>query len=294
MRPHNRIHVFASIAFLIFVSCAPLPADEPNTAADSPKAEATDQAKAEPVVVPADKENFHLFLLVGQSNMAGRGTVEAEDTVVHSNILSLNQDHQWEHAVDPLHFDKPKMAGVGLGRTFALDYAAKHPDVTVGLIPCAVGGSPIRAWEPGGFHDQTKSHPYDDAVQRAHVALKSGTLKGILWHQGESDSTTKQSVLYEEKLHALINRFRTELDGPEVPFVAGQLGQFPEKPWNDSRRLVNSVLESLPAKVPFCGFAKSDGLKHKGDETHFNSAAYREFGHRYFQAFESACTNPTR
>ena len=84
------------------------------------------------------KEKFHLFLLVGQSNMAGRGTLEEQDKKPHARVLMLNKAGEWVPAVDPLHFDKPA-AGVGLGKTFATLIAEANPDVTIGLIPCAVG-----------------------------------------------------------------------------------------------------------------------------------------------------------
>ncbi|MEO6740875.1 MAG: sialate O-acetylesterase, partial [Chthoniobacteraceae bacterium] len=165
-------------------------------------------AAAQNSALPA-KEKFHLFLLVGQSNMAGRGTVEEQDKTPHPRVLMLNKAGAWVPAIDPLHFDKAA-AGVGLGKTFATLYAEANPGITVGLIPCAVGGSPIDSWKPGAFYAGTKSHPRDDAMQRAHLALKSGTLKGILWHQGESDSNTKLAPSYEAKLHDLVARMRKE------------------------------------------------------------------------------------
>jgi hypothetical protein len=64
------------------------------------------------------KEKFHLILLVGQSNMGGRGTVEAQDKTPHPRVLMLNKANEWVPAIDPLHFDKAA-AGVGLGKTFA-------------------------------------------------------------------------------------------------------------------------------------------------------------------------------
>lgn len=64
------------------------------------------------------KEKFHRFLLVGQSNMAGCGTVEAQDKTPHPRVLMLNKADAWVPAIDPLHFDKPA-AGLGLGKTFA-------------------------------------------------------------------------------------------------------------------------------------------------------------------------------
>jgi len=239
---------------------------------------------AEPVTLP-EKEKFHLFLLAGQSNMAGRGRVAKEDQQPHPRLLTLTKDKRWVPAVDPIHFDKP-VAGVGLGRTFGLKMVEAEPDVIVGLIPCAVGGSPISSWQPGGFHRQTGSHPYDDALRRAKAALEVGTLRGIVWHQGESDAKAGLAEQYEEKLHELIARFRRELDAPQVPFIAGQMGQFDGRPWSEEMKRVDAAHRKLPDSVPNTAFVSSEGLTHKGDKVHFDAASYREFGRRYFEAFQ--------
>ncbi len=232
------------------------------------------------------REKFHLFLLVGQSNMAGRGTVEAQDKTPHPRVLMLNKAETWVPAVDPLHFDKAA-AGVGIGKTFATLYAEAHPGITVGLIPCAVGGSPIDSWRPGEFYKPTNSHPWDDAIRRAHVAQKSGTLTGILWHQGESDSNEKLAPGYEAKLHDLIARMRKELEVPDAPFIVGQMGKFAESPWNEAKLQVDKAHQDLPKKVQRTAFASAEGLKHRGDKVHFDSPSFREFGKRYFAAFQS-------
>ncbi|MBC7369212.1 MAG: sialate O-acetylesterase [Undibacterium sp.] len=231
------------------------------------------------------RENFHLFLLVGQSNMAGRGAVTDADKAPRPRVLMLNPAGAWVPAVDPLHFDKPAAAGVGLGRSFADAVAAATPGVTIGLIPCAVGGSPIDAWQPGYFYQPTKSHPWDDAMRRAKIALQSGTLKGVLWHQGESDSNRELAAGHEAKLHALIARMRAELNAPAAPFIVGQLGRFTDSPWNQFKTQVDKAHRELPAKVPHTAFVSSEGLADKGDKTHFNSDAYREFGQRYAEAY---------
>ena len=237
-------------------------------------------AQAQTPALPA-KENFHLFLLVGQSNMAGRGVVTPADQVPHSRVLMLDKSGAWVPAVDPMHFDKPTVVGVGLGRSFATIIAEANPGVTIGLIPCAVGGSPIDTWKPGVFYDATKSHPWDDAMRRAKLGLPSGMLKGILWHQGESDSNEKLAPAYEAKLHDLITRMRAELSAPAVPFIVGQLGQFADNPWDEFRKQVDRAHRDLPRKVTRTAFVASDGLKHKGDKVHFDSDSYREFGRRY-------------
>jgi len=238
---------------------------------------------AEPTKLPP-KEKFHLFLLVGQSNMAGRGVVEAQDKTPHPRVLMLNKAGEWAPAVDPLHFDKAA-AGTGLGKTFAVKIAEANPGIVVGLIPCAVGGSPIDSWRPGEFYPPTKSHPWDDAMKRAKLALKSGVLKGILWHQGESDSTPELAPGYEAKLHDLIKRLRAELGAPHVPFIAGQMGEFPDQPWDDAHRQVDKAHRDLPGKAPRTAFVSSSGLKHRGDKVHFDAASCRELGRRYAEAF---------
>lgn len=240
--------------------------------------------QADEIDLPS-RERFHLFLLVGQSNMAGRGKVSDEDRKPHPRVLMLTKGNTWAPAADPMHFDKPRVVGVGLGRTFGILVAKAEPGVTIGLIPCAAGGSPIASWAPGGYHSQTRSHPYDDALKRARIAMKAGVLKGILWHQGESDATPAKADAYEKKLHELVARLRKELDAPDVPFIAGQMGVFPERPWNDAKKRVDQAHRDLPKRVAHTAFVSSDGLTHKGDKVHFSAESYRELGRRYAAAY---------
>jgi carbohydrate esterase-like sialic acid-specific acetylesterase len=226
------------------------------------------------------KEQFHLFLLVGQSNMAGRGVVEEQDRKPDKRVLMFTKEGEWAPAVDPMHWDKP-VAGVGLGRTFAMKVAEARPGVTVGLIPCAVGGSPIDAWKPGVFYEPTKSYPWDDAMRRAKTGMPAGVLKGILWHQGESDSTDALAPGYEAKLHDLIARMRRELGAENVPFIVGQLGMFEGTPWKEPRKVVDRAHRELPKTVKLTAFVRAEGLKDKGDQVHFDAASYRELGKRY-------------
>ncbi len=230
------------------------------------------------------KEEFHLFLLVGQSNMAGRGVVETQDQTPHPRVKMLSKEGTWVPAVDPMHFDKPA-AGVGLGKTFGQMIADANPGVTIGLIPCAVGGSHIDAWKPGVYYAPTQSHPWDDAMKRAAIALKSGTLKGILWHQGEGDSLPDLAQAYEPKLHDLIARLRMELDAPDAPFIAGQMGKFDDAPWPPEKVIVDQAHQDLAKKVPHTAFVSAEGLKHKGDKIHFDSASFRELGRRFAAAY---------
>ena len=235
----------------------------------------------------AAPQRMHLYLLVGQSNMAGRGRVGPEDKRPISGVFMLTKDLKWKPAVAPLHFDKPAVVGVGVGRSFAKAMRERDADAVIGLIPAAVGGSPIDSWQPGGYHRQTKSHPFDDALKRAKHALKSGELKGILWHQGESDSKPGLAESYSGKLHELIGRLRTSLGATNAPFIVGQMGKFAERPWNESKRLVDNAHRALPDTVARTAFVSSNGLGHKGDQVHFNAKSYRELGRRFAKAMMS-------
>src|SRR5579859_1025303 len=95
------------------------------------------------------QNNLDLYLLIGQSNMAGRGPVEAQDKEVIPRVFMLNKEMAWVPAVDPLHFDKPAVAGVGLGRTFAKTMLRNNPSASIGLIPAAFGGTSLDEWKPG-------------------------------------------------------------------------------------------------------------------------------------------------
>ncbi len=226
--------------------------------------------------------DLQLFLLIGQSNMAGRGPVEAQDKEIVPHILMLNKDLAWVPAVDPLHFDKPAVAGVGLGRTFAKTLVwASHsasPSVSIGLIPAAFGGTSLEEWKPGG-------KLYTDAIRRTKEALKSGKLRGILWHQGEADAGTEEHMsTYRERFANMIQQLRNDLNAPDVPVVVGELGEFQKGKFT---RQLNEQLSLIPFVVPHSAFVSSAGLVDKGDGTHFNSASAREFGRRYALAFLS-------
>jgi hypothetical protein len=220
--------------------------------------------------------NFHLYILMGQSNMAGRGEViEKYKTESHSRVYMLAKNNEWVAAHHPLHFDKP-IAGVGPGLSFAINIANQNPGIKVGVIPCAVGGSSINSWQPAGYDSATKTHPYDEALLRIKVAMKSGVIKGMLWHQGESDSNPEAANEYIPKLEALIQRVRSSCNNPNLPVVAGELGRYKQQYQN-----INAQLEKLPSTVAFTAVASSDGLTDKGDNTHFDSISAEKLGERF-------------
>ena len=227
---------------------------------------------------------LQLFLLIGQSNMAGRGIPEAEDQQTNPRIWMLTKELSWVPARDPMHFDKPAVIGVGPGLAFAKQLATTYPTINIGLIPSAVGGSGIDVWKPGAYYEPTKSYPYDDALRRAKKALENGQLAGFIWHQGESDSTPANAPAYGEKLTELVQRFRKDLNAPHVPFVVGTLGDFVVNR-NPNAKVVNDALQQAPQHNADLYCVVSSGLTDKGDSTHFDTPSARTLGRRYADVF---------
>jgi hypothetical protein len=194
-------------------------------------------------------------------------------------VVMLNKEKAWVPAIDPVHFDKPSIAGVGIPRSFAKVLLKANPTVKIGLIPAAVGGTSLDQWKAGG-------ELYHNALERARFALKSGRLRGILWHQGEGDSAKEElAKSYRERFAAMIHQLREDLEVPDLPVVVGELGEFHHStPFND---FLNHELALMPFTVRHCAFASSAGLTDKGDGTHFDAPSAREFGRRYGLAFLS-------
>lgn len=234
---------------------------------------------------------LQLYLLIGQSNMAGRGVPEAQDTIAPERVLTLSKNLEWVPAKDPIHFDK-SIAGTGLGRSFGIEMAKTDKDAVIGLIPCAVGGTPIDAWTPGAFDPTTRTHPWDDMAKRVQIARQYGEIKGILWHQGEGDCSPEKSAVYEEKLTGLIDRLRQLTGDPHTPFVCGELGRFfivrlrKEGLKSGPADRVVEALRTVSRHDRFAAFVSSKGLTDKGDGTHFDSGSLRELGKRYARAVE--------
>ena len=222
--------------------------------------------------------NFHLYLLIGQSNMTGRGKIDEQSKIKNTRILMLDSLNNWVVAKDPVHFDKPKSVGVGPAIAFATQMLQNEKDVRIGLIPCAWGGSPIKAWQPGAKY--FNAHPYDDAIKRTRLAMKQGVLKGILWHQGESDNDSVRSKKYLNELKLLVQRLRADLNQPELPFVAGEIGYF------NKVDFVNAAINKLPAEAPNTAVVSAKGLTDMGDRLHFDATSARELGKRYAIAMQ--------
>jgi hypothetical protein len=237
--------------------------------------------------LPAGLEHLDLFLLIGQSNMKGRGFMPDEPKRDPRLVMMALRDDCWYLARHPLHltgdpktFEGHDNAGVGPGLAFAETLAAHDAKARLGLIPCAVGGSQIALWQKG-------AKLYDNAVRRAKLALQQtatlrSRLRGALWLQGEADATDERLPVYEAKLLKLVDDLRADLGEPELPFIACTIGELRADEGAANRRKMNELLLSLPTKRPHTACVDARDLKtHIGDFVHFDTAAQEEIGRRY-------------
>ena len=224
-------------------------------------------------------DEFSVFLLIGQSNMAGRGRLSDVSALQHAQV-SMFREGRWVTAEEPLHTDKPEIAGVGLGMSFAMELVAGAGLAPIGLIPCAVGGTSLSQWMPG-------ADLHENAVSVAMSALADGSLKGILWHQGEGDSGNgDDAASYGERFRDMVCSLRSKLSAPQVPVIAGELGPFlRHREGSDFFELVNQQLRELEGRLPTYACVSAERLRDNGDSLHFNAHSLREFGIRYARKY---------
>ena len=259
------------------------------------------------------KDRMLLVLMVGQSNMAGRGIAGPDDLVAIPGVMAIRPEGGWIPAIEPVTRDRSfvgtfdadgkklvspdpwdnilppsggRVVGVGCGRTFGGLLREAFPDCTVGLIPAAVGGTSAAAWKPGGEDDHLPGHrPYDEAIRMAKIAQDSGDIVAVLWHQGENDAH-KNNLNYLDDLREIVTNFRRDLDlGDDVPFIAGELADFYKPEIQDRVWIVDDALRELAREFPFFRVVPLKGLPHKGDQLHFSAEAQHEFGRRCFAEF---------
>ena len=227
---------------------------------------------------------IHSFLLIGQSNAAGRGYLhEAEPLETCDGRLLVARNGLWLKMFRPVNPDR-KFSGTCLAETFAKAYAEANPDVQVGIIPCADGGTFLDEWQPGEIL-------FDNAVNCAKLAMRTSRLMGILWHQGESDCEPALYPLYAEKLQRMIDGLRAALGMPEIPILLGGLGEFlkdhAERDFLKNYIHINDALQRVANADPRCAYVSAVGLTGNPDNLHFNAASLATFGYRYFDVWKT-------
>lgn len=222
---------------------------------------------------PAKK--YDVYLLIGQSNMAGRGYLTEEDlqeTV--EGVYLLGSDDTPVKATHPFNQYSTirkdiKMQQMGPGYAFAKELK-KHSRRPILLVVNAKGGTSILEWGEG-------TQFFDEAVRRTREAVKYGSLKGIIWHQGCSDAGSRVDV-YMDMLKDMVSALRSELDAENVPFIAGELPY-----WRPSSPAFNEMIHSIADFIPHSGWVSAEGCGMRSDwhDPHFDREGQIVLGKRY-------------
>ena len=220
-------------------------------------------------------------LLLGQSNMAGRGFLHEVQPICNERIFML-RNGRWQTMAEPVHFDRA-VAGVGPAASFAEAWSRENPG-GLGLIPCAEGGSSMDEWSTDGAL-------FRHAVSEAKFALENSELTAILWHQGENDSHGGNYQTYAQKLDALVKALRKELSVDGVPFIAGGLGDYLGKTAFGAGcteyRQINQALWDYTEANDDCYYVTGQELYSNADGIHINAESQRRFGLRYYEAYRT-------
>lgn len=277
---------------LVLTACVMRPPAQggPQTQAGVAGAPTASTAPAGPPL-SSDPKDTMIFLLLGQSNMAGAPSPEAEDEVEEPRVKVLAYEdcsrlgrryNQWYTAKPPLHGCG---GGLGPGDYFGRAIAKAFPNATIGLVPLAISGVDIDFFVKGvvsarrhEFRIPPDDHwagAYEWVVERARLAQQSGAIRGIVFHQGESDTGSPQWV---GKVKRVVEELRNDLNLGEVPFVAGELlygGCCAQ--WH------NPLIQQLPAAISNSSVVSANGLAGI-DAAHFDLPGQRELGARYGSA----------
>ena len=245
----------------------------------------------------AQKSNFYIFLCFGQSNMEGQGTIEAQDTTANTRFLVFQAldcpnlgrtKGTWYNAVPPTCQCYSKLSPADY---FGKTMVANLPDsIRIGIINVAIGGCDIRLFDKDIYQDYDSTYteswftskveaygwnPYQYLIDLAKLAQKDGVIKGILLHQGETNTGQTSWPSFVKKIY---NDMLTDLalSKDSVPLLAGELLSTD----GNCCSSMNSIIDNLPDIIPAAHVISSSGCTGQ-DEAHFDSEGYRKLGKRY-------------
>lgn len=249
----------------------------------------------------APDPNFHIYIAYGQSNMEGNATnfdknVDGKEHPRVKMFATTSCSNLGRPTVGEMYPAVPPMfkcnAGLSPADWFGRHMADSLPDVTIGIIPVAQGGTSIRLFDPDDYANYLRSaeswlqsgakaygndgNAMGRIIEVAKKAQEKGVIKGIIFHQGETDggmSNWEQIVkkTYEYMLNQL------GLKAEETPFVAGEMVD------GGSCAGFNSRVHNLSKYIVNFSYASSKGYGSKGDGLHFTVEGYRGMGQRYAQ-----------
>lgn len=247
------------------------------------------------VIAQSPDPNFHIYICFGQSNMEGQGPIETQDRTVDSRfqimqaVSCTNQPAgKWRTATPPLARCNTKL---GPPDYFGREMVKNLPsNIKVGIVFVAVAGCKIELFDKANYVSYANSaeswmksiiteyggNPYGKMIELAKLAQKDGVIKGILLHQGESN-TGDTDAQWANKVKGVYTNMLTDLNltANDVPLLAGEVVQ------GGLSASANSHIDNLPKTIPTSYVISSSGLGAQSDNLHFTSASYRTLGIRY-------------
>ena len=246
----------------------------------------------------AQDANFYIYLCLGQSNMEGNAPYEAQDTVVNPRFQVLSAvDNQelgrvkgkWYPARAPLCRQNTGLTPADyFGRTMVENLPE---NVRIGVVHVAVGGCKIELFMKDKREEYIKTapdwmlntlkeydnNPYERLIEMAKIAQKDGVIKGILLHQGESNTGEKE---WPEKVKSVYESILADLNlkAEEVPLLAGEVVNSDH---GGTCAAMNPIIDTLPQVIKNSVVISSKGLSCAADHLHFDAAGYRVLGRRY-------------
>ncbi len=249
----------------------------------------------------AQDPNFHIYLCIGQSNMEGPAPIGPQDTVSNKRLKLLSALDcpelgrtmgNWYDAKPPLCRCNTRLSPADyFGRTM-IQYLPEN--ISVGLVHVAVAGSKIEIFDKVLYKtyldtsaasrpwmikmsDAYGGNPYQRLVDMARIAQQKGVIKGILLHQGESNTgdkawPAKVKKIYDDLLADL------KLAPNSIPLLAGELVNADQ---GGRCASMNEIIATLPQTLPRAMVTPSAGLEAVPDKLHFTAEAIRTFGRRY-------------
>ena len=229
------------------------------------------QAKAAP------DPNFHIYIAYGQSNMGGTADAQSADKAENPRFkifATQKCSGKGRNTLGEVYPAVPSLFNCGntisIADWFGRTIADSMPDVTIGIIPVAVGGASIKLFDQDQYasylagaeswlQNYAKEYASDGNVTKtiidiAKKAQEKGVIKGFIFHQGETDGGYSDWPKIVKKTRDDILK-ALDMSSDTVPFVAGFF---------------------------VSALCHTEGLGGNGvDRYHFNHDAYVEFGKRY-------------
>ena len=247
----------------------------------------------------APDPNFHIYLAFGQSNMEGQGDIGQQDKSVDDRFQVLwaadngscsgKTKGKWSTAVPPLaHCQGAKLGPTDyFGRTMV---EKTDSQIKVGVIVVAVAGCSIQLFDKNNYANYARSqqswmtqrindyggNPYGRLIEMAKKAQEDGVIKGIIFHQGETDAGDGN---WPSKVKGVYDNIIKDLGlGNDIPFLAGEVLR------SGSSKGANNNIAKLPQQSKNFYVVSSEGFNQAlgdGQNVHFTSQEYRDFGKRY-------------